>query len=55
MKQVLKSGVNLKQKPNLKLYPNHYETVNQIPGRIWWSMSQGTAYSDGKGWYRDKP
>ena len=46
----LKNSDILKLKPHLKLKPNHYKD-NIGPFRIW---NNGTALSDGQGWYIKK-
>lgn len=49
----LKSKTILDCKPNLTLYPNHYQD-EQRPHRYYNSRVHGQAVSDGKGWLRPK-
>lgn len=51
MKKILKSDTIKKEKPNIKLYPNHYHYITD-GGRIWRSENRGPAMADGKGWYK---
>jgi hypothetical protein len=47
----LKSETIKDRKPNLILYPNHYQT-EQRPHRYYNSAVYGQAISDGRGWLR---
>ena len=51
MIKMLKNDEIKKQKPDLKLKPNHYHFISD-GGRIWRSENRGMAYSDGRGWYQ---
>lgn len=48
----LKSPTILKRKPNLKICSNHLKDNLVSKGRRWYSGVQGTAYSNGQGWYK---
>lgn len=43
----------LKRKPNLILFPNHYNFRKRVL-RYWNSTMLGTAIKDGEGWYVQK-
>lgn len=47
----LKSKDIKKRKPFLKLCSNHFREEGPKTYRFWHSFSQGTARSDGKGWF----
>ncbi len=51
MIKILKNKNIKDKKPNLKLKSNHYYFLSGY-GRYWNSEELGTAYSDGKGWYK---
>ena len=53
MIKILKNNGIKKEKPELKLYPNHYHYVSG-KGRTWQSEYKGQAISDGRGWYKQK-
>jgi len=52
MIKILKNKEIKKQKPGLKLMPNHYHYISKA-GRVWNSKMYGTAYWHGD-WYKEK-
>jgi len=52
VKKILKNDTIKKEKPNIKLYPNHYHYMSG--GRIWRSENRGPAVINGEGWYKSK-